>query len=79
MRDQLPANNGTLLHEVIHQGLFERGEPAGHSSEGWRREIVCLNLLLTSVEIWAGASKTAHRGGKVVHINATRAASHGLA
>ena len=26
----LLANNGTLLHEMVHQFLFERGEHAGH-------------------------------------------------
>jgi hypothetical protein len=29
-----------LLHEMVHQLLFERGEPAGHASDGWRREIM---------------------------------------
>jgi hypothetical protein len=34
----LVADNNTLLHEMIHQLLFGRGEPAGHNSAGWRRE-----------------------------------------
>src|SRR5215470_15664076 len=35
----LLADNDTLLHEMVHQFLFERGEPASHDSTGWRREI----------------------------------------
>src|SRR5215467_5851172 len=46
----LLADNNALLHEMIHQLLFERGEPAGHDSEGWRREIMRLNKLITSRE-----------------------------
>jgi hypothetical protein len=68
--DQLLADNGVLLHEMIHQYLFERGEPAGHDAEGWRREIMRLNQLLTGSEIWAGASKTVRIDKKVVRINA---------
>lgn len=38
--DCLVADNATLLHEMVHQYLFERGEPAKHDSDGWRREIM---------------------------------------
>jgi len=43
---------------MIHQPLFERGEPAGHDVEGWRREIMRLTKLITGKEIWAGRSMT---------------------
>jgi hypothetical protein len=66
---RLLADNGTLLHEMIHQYLFERGELAGHESAGWRREIMRLNHILTGMEIWAGASKVVRRDKKVVRIN----------
>ena len=33
----LVADNATLLHEMIHQYLSERGESASHDSEPWRR------------------------------------------
>jgi hypothetical protein len=71
----LLADNNALLHEMIHQLLFERGEPAGHDSEGWRREIMRLNKLITGKEIWAGRSMTKRVAGadgtlsKVVRIN----------
>lgn len=72
----LLADNNTLLHEMIHQLLFERGEPAGHDGDGWRREIMRLNRLITGKEIWAGRSMTKRVAGadgklsKVIRINA---------
>jgi hypothetical protein len=47
------ADNNSLLHEMVHQLLFERGEPAGHDGESWRREIMRLNKPITGREIWA--------------------------
>jgi hypothetical protein len=55
---ELVADNCTLLHEMVHQYLFERGEDAEHEREGWRREIMRLNKLIAGKEIWAGRSKT---------------------
>ena len=54
----LRADSGTLLQEMVHQYLNERGEPAGHDSEGWRSEIMRLHELVTGKKIWAGASIT---------------------
>jgi hypothetical protein len=65
----LLADNCTLLHEMVHQHLFERGESAEHGGEGWRREIMRLNLLLTGKAIWAGRSQTVRRDGEVIRIN----------
>ena len=31
----LCADSAVLLHEMLHLYLFQRGEPAGHSSAGW--------------------------------------------
>ncbi len=31
----LCADSAVLLHEMLHLYLFQRGEPAGHSSSGW--------------------------------------------
>jgi hypothetical protein len=67
--DVLLADNGVLLHEMVHQLLFERGENAKHQSEGWRREIMRLTLLLSNTPIWAGRSATVRRNGKVVRMN----------
>jgi hypothetical protein len=52
----LVADNGVLLHEMIHQYLFERGEDAGHDSDGWRREIMRLTKAISGKAIWAGRS-----------------------
>jgi hypothetical protein len=51
----LIADNASLLHEMVHQRLFERGEDGSHAGEGWRREIMRINLLLPGGQaIWAG-------------------------
>lgn len=71
--NELLADNNTLLHEMIHQWLNERGEDAAHASDGWRREIMRLHREITGTEIWAGRSKTVRRkdqdGARVVRIN----------
>jgi hypothetical protein len=53
--DLLVAKRGTLLHEMIHQLLFETNEETGHDGEPWRREIMRLHKEITGKEIWAGA------------------------
>jgi hypothetical protein len=52
----LVADNCTLLHEMVHQFLFERGEYAAHDGRPWRREIMRLTKQLTGADIWAGPS-----------------------
>jgi hypothetical protein len=66
----LVADNNTLLHEMVHQLLFERGEDPNHAGEPWRREIMRLTKLITGKDIWAGRTKTARRDGRIVRINA---------
>jgi hypothetical protein len=66
---RLLANNDTLLHEMIHQWLFECGEDPAHAGAGWRREIMRLHEVITGCRIWAGRSKTKRIDGKVVRIN----------
>jgi hypothetical protein len=66
----LVADNGTLLHEMLHQYLHERGENPKHAGEPWRREIMRLTKAITGREIWAGQSKTVRDNGKVIRINA---------
>lgn len=58
LHTSLVADNGTLLHEMIHQHLVERGEEASHRSDGWRREIMRLNRRITGEPIWAGRTTT---------------------
>jgi hypothetical protein len=36
---------------------------AGHDGDGWRREIMRLNKLITGKEIWAGRSMTKRVAG----------------
>src|SRR5215831_16282933 len=73
---RLVADNNTLLHEMIHQLLYERAEPACHDSDGWRREIMRLNKLIAGKEIWAGRSMTKRvadadgKLSKVIRVNA---------
>jgi hypothetical protein len=69
----LLADNDTLLHEMIHQYLFERGQNPKHASEGWRREIMRLHELITGKQIWAGRSTTKRIDGSVVRINEANA------
>jgi hypothetical protein len=66
----LVADINTLIHEMVHQFLFERGEHANHDGAPWRREIMRLTKLITGKDIWAGRSKTVRCDGKVVRINA---------
>jgi hypothetical protein len=68
----LLADNGALLHEMIHQALFERSRDPAHASEGWRNEIMRLHELITGSQIWAGRSVTKRVAGKVVRINKPR-------
>src|SRR5262249_47468030 len=66
----LVADNGTLLHEMLHQYLHERGENAKHAGEPWRREIMRLTKAITGREIWAGRSKTVRSNGSIIRMNA---------
>ena len=55
---------------MVHQFLFERGEDAAHRSQGWRREIMRLNKLITGVDIWAGPSVVRRIEGVATRFNA---------
>jgi hypothetical protein len=66
----LVADMNTLIHEMVHQFCFERGEDASHGGAPWRREIIRLTKLIIGKDIWAGPSKTVRRDGKVVRLNA---------
>jgi hypothetical protein len=68
---RLVADNGTLLHEMLHQYLFERGENSAHAGAPWRREIMRLTKLITGETVWAGPSKTVRRDGHMVRVNAS--------
>jgi hypothetical protein len=68
--DALVADANTLLHEMIHQHLHERGESAEHQSDGWRREIMRLHKKITGQDIWAGKYTTKRINGHVERINA---------
>jgi hypothetical protein len=69
-RYELLADNNSLLHEMVHQFLFERGEYPSHDGAGWRREIMRLTKQIAGREIWAGRSMTKRQGKGVVRINA---------
>jgi hypothetical protein len=65
----LLADNGVLLHEMIHQFLFERGEYASHDGAGWRREIMRLTKQIAGRDIWAGRSVVRRIDGKPTRFN----------
>jgi hypothetical protein len=67
--EELVADNGVLLHEMVHQYLFERGEDPAHASHAWRREIMRLTSEMTGRKIWAGKSQAVRVDGKVVRMN----------
>jgi RecA-family ATPase len=48
----LLADNDTLLHEMVHQFLFERGEYPSHDGEPWRREIMRSTRLVRKSNLW---------------------------
>jgi len=65
----LLADNGTLLHEMVHQFLQDRGENSKHAGAPWRREIMRLNESITGHTIWAGQYKQLRRNGKPTWLN----------
>jgi hypothetical protein len=71
----LLADNNALLHEMIHQKLFEAGQNAKHESDGWRSEIMRLEQLIAGRKIWAGRSITKRvlgddgKKSKVIRVN----------
>jgi hypothetical protein len=52
----LIADNNSLLHEMVHQCLSERGENSKHTGEPWC--LMRLNKRITGNEIWAGRLTT---------------------
>jgi hypothetical protein len=66
---RLLADNCTLLHEMIHQYLFQGRNNPSHQSDGWRQEIMRLHYELTGKEIWAGRYATKRIDGKVARLN----------
>jgi hypothetical protein len=66
----LLADNNTLIHEMVHQLLQERGDEAAHAGEPWRREIMRLTKMITGEDIWAGRSKTMRVGKTIKRGNA---------
>src|SRR5262245_22848731 len=68
--NRLLADNNTLLHEMLHQFLFECGENPKHAGEPWRREIMRLTKQITGKDIWAGPSKPARVNGSELRRNA---------
>lgn len=66
----LRANNGSLLHEMIHQFIYEvLNEDPRHTSPDWRREIMRLHLTITGQGIWCGAPVLVRQGKKVFRNN----------
>jgi hypothetical protein len=66
---RLLADNNTLLHEMVHQLCFERGEPAEHAGKPWRREIMRLTKVIAGKDIWAGHSTVRRIDGKPTRLN----------
>jgi hypothetical protein len=66
----LVADGNTLLHEMVHQFLFERGEDASHAGAPWWREIMRLTKIISGADIWAGPSKTMRSERGIIRVNA---------
>jgi hypothetical protein len=69
-RYELLADNCSLLHEMVHQFCFERGEYAGHDGKPWRHEIMRLTKQITGSKIWAGPSVVRRIDKKPTRLNA---------
>jgi hypothetical protein len=54
----------TLLHEMIHQRLWEAGENPCHNGTPWCNEIMRLTREIWGIEIWASPSVPRKVGGK---------------
>ena len=66
----LVANRGVLLHEMLHQYLFEWGVCPHHAGGPWRWEIMRLHRQITGREIWAGEyTVVKDKGRKSVRVN----------
>lgn len=48
---------GVLLHEMIHQHLFESGQHTGHRGQPWCDEIMRLSKDIWNRDIWASPSR----------------------
>lgn len=53
---------GVLVHEMLHQFLYQRGVSASHDSDGWRTEIMRITAKHFGKEIWAGRIKVTKVG-----------------
>jgi len=68
------AERATLLHEMVHAWLHQRGENPKHAGAPWCREIMRISRLLGHT-IHAGAYAVQRQGKRVVRVN--RAGPHG--
>lgn len=75
--DQMRA---ILLHEMIHQKLFEDGEAPSHESGGWRREIMRISEDYFGKPFWAGkytVKKVRDADGRRRSVRANQAGPNG--
>ena len=66
-----------LLHEMVHQYLFQTNQNPRHNAIPWCREIMRLSVLFWGKEIWAAPSTVGkvvvgHKDGKQVRQSARR-------
>jgi hypothetical protein len=59
-----PRQRAVLLHEMLHQFLFERGDvPRGHhQSQSWCDEVMRVSAMM-GVKVWAGKYTVIREGG----------------
>ena len=72
----------TLLHEMVHQALFEAGLVPGHDGEPWRNEIMRISRDHFGVEFWAGAytvAKIRREPGRRISIRVNKSGPAGEA
>jgi len=65
----LVARRATLLHEMIHQHLVERGEDPHHDGEPWRREITRMHAeLIEGERLWCAYDQVKKINGSSVRV-----------
>jgi hypothetical protein len=67
--DVLVADNGVLLHEMVHQHLIETGQNPHHAGQPWCDCVMRLNKQIAKKEIFASPTSVRKVDGRSVRLN----------